>query len=212
MLHVLDFYYGKTPCLDCCLDLQWLQNKPSQNSVAGDNNDWVFFRFCGLTPWCQLGHSWSKKGLYRLSGALVLIVGWGHRSISISPHEVLLSRAFTHPPQDSLDFPTPWLLGHKGANWELLVLLRPRPGTVSHLLHFVGQSKSQGQHGHKDGGCTFRHQDCPVFTEKGGRVGSLIFRQTTSREHPEPGFAKGHFVASAGRALTPCRNGVTGWG
>lgn len=41
-----------------------------------------------------------------------------------------------------------------------------------------------------------------MFTEMGDLVGSLIFRQTTSREYPEPGLAKGYFVASAGRALT----------
>lgn len=53
-----------------------------------------------------------------MSGALVLAIGWGPHSIIICPHVVLLSRAFTQSPQDSLDFLTPWLLGHKRAMWS----------------------------------------------------------------------------------------------
>lgn len=92
--------------------------------------------------------------------------------------------------------------------------IRERCGAASPLkahawnsVTFPSFCWSQGQAGPLDGGCTFRYQDWPVFTEMGDLVGSLIFKQTTSREYPEPGLAKGYFVASAGRALTPCQKG-----
>lgn len=114
-----------------------------------------------------------------MSGALVLAVGWGCHSTSSFSHVVLPSRPFHMASTGQLALP------YIMVAVELPGLLRPRPGMVSLLLCSVGQRKSQGQPRLKDKGrgCTFQNQEWPVFTEMGGLVGSLLFRQTRSSKH-----------------------------
>lgn len=89
-----------------------------------------------------------------------------------------------------------WTSFHHGC-WGKIERCRAASPLKAHAWNsvtFPSFCWSQGQAGPLNGGCTFRYQDWPVFTEMGDLIGSLIFRQTKSREYPEPGPAKGYFV------------------